>query len=101
MIKLDPEHIHLLLDEPIYVLHEHFESTVKQPTGVQEENETYQYKGDNKKGIIIINEIDSDELISEEDEEFLFKGLNALDISLEDVRIISSGEFLAAADYRR
>lgn len=94
MNKLDPQHLHLLLDEPIYVLHEHFETPVKEPVIEHDEIESLPGSGANKKGIIIINLDEKHELISQEDEQFLFKGLNALDIYLDDVLIIPSGEML-------
>ena len=89
MNKLNPEHLHLLLDEPIYVLEsdlrEHFEN--EQPPEQETAPETEQpinLKGENKKGILIITQ----ESLAVEDEEFLFKGLNALDIFAEDAVII-------------
>jgi hypothetical protein len=101
MIKLNPEHIHLFLDEPIYVLHEHFESTLNQNT-IEEDESIYQvHKGENNKGIIIFNEDENSELISPEDEEFLLKGLNALDIFLEDILIIDSEESLNKLEYSK
>ncbi|MEN8249063.1 MAG: hypothetical protein ABFS32_09030 [Bacteroidota bacterium] len=94
MIKLDPEHIHLLLDEPIYVLHEHFDAVVSEPSAELEKPQISNHKGENKKGIVIINHDDNSELMSQEDETFLFKGLNALDLTLEDVLITYSEDSL-------
>jgi hypothetical protein len=86
MNKLNPEHLHLLLDEPIYVLNDHFEDPEASPEIIQETEQVVNFKGENKKGILII----SQETFVEEDEEFLFKGLNALNIFAEDVAIIDT-----------
>lgn len=97
MNKLSPEHLHLLLDEPIYVLEsdlrEHIESHEHVPelNSAPKTEQPTDFKGENKKGILII----SQELIVAEDEEFLFKGLNALNIFAEDAAIISK---LSTAD---
>ena len=86
MNKLNPEHLHLLLDEPIYVLNEHFEGhdSATIPETVQITN----YRGENKKGILIIIEEKAEDAVAVKDEEFLFKGLNALNIIAEDVAIV-------------
>jgi hypothetical protein len=86
MNKLNPEHLHLLLDEPIYVLNEHFEGHDSAP--VPEYEQLTNYKGENKKGILIIIEEKAEDTVAVKDEEFLFKGLNALNIIAEDVAII-------------
>ena len=86
MNKLNPEHLHLLLDEPIYVLNEHFEGHDSSP--VPESEQLTNYKGENKKGILIIIEEKAEDSVATKDEEFLFKGLNALNIIAEDVAII-------------
>lgn len=87
MNKLNPEHLYLLLDEPIYALdsdlREHFEG--HDSAAVPESEQLTNYKGENKKGILII----INEPLNLEDEEFLFKGLNALEIFAEDVTILS------------
>ena len=95
MNQLSPEHLHLLLDEPIYVLEsdlrEHFESHEHTPelNSAPETEQPTDFKGENKKGIMIIIENKSDKAVAAEDEEFLFKGLNALNIFAEDAAIIS------------
>ena len=87
MNKLSPEHLHLLLDEPIYVLEsdlrEHFEGHETIPE-TKPTTDQIKFKGENKKGILII----SQEALVAEDEEFLFKGLSALEICARDVAII-------------
>ena len=89
MNKLSPEHLHLLLDEPIYVLNEHFEGH----DAVEPEPEQLTtYKGENKKGILITIETKKEVSIAAEDEEFLFKGLNALNIFAEDVAIVDKNQ---------
>jgi hypothetical protein len=96
MNKLSPEHLHLLLDEPIFVLEEHFEGHIQesepkpdgQPTPVAEVMETPEYNRANKKGILIVTNSSDTEAVA--DEEFLFKGLNALDIHLSDIAIIKN-----------
>jgi len=115
MNKLSKEHLYLLLDEPIYVLHEHNISPELKPTEVaiakldEPETSTEEYantespqlaefKGENKKGILIINNIDGANIISAEDEEFLFKGLNKLGFTLADVAIINP---TATGDYSK
>ncbi len=88
MNKLKPEHLHLLLDEPIYVLEEHFEGH-EQAIDLQPETEQLpKFKGENKKSILIIIEEMAEDSVATEDEEFLFKGLNALNIIAEDVAIV-------------
>ncbi len=94
MNKLSPEHIHLLLDEPIYVLsNEHLPQHPEIPehgTALQEEHETLvNFKGKNLKGILIIIEEQVEEALNIDDEEFLFKGLNALKIFADDVAIFA------------
>lgn len=86
MNKLNPEHLYLLLDEPIYVLNDHFEDPEPTAEIVPKIEPAINFKGENKKGIMIITQ----ESLAEEDEEFLFKGLNALNIFAEDVAIIDS-----------
>ncbi len=84
MNKLSPEQLYLLLDEPIYVLEEHFEGHEPAPEA-ESETDLANFKGENKKGILIVTQ----NSLAAEDEEFLFKGLNALEIFAEDVTIIS------------
>jgi hypothetical protein len=84
MNKLSPEQLYLLLDEPIYVLEEHFEGHEPAPEA-ESETDLANFKGENKKGILIVTQ----NSLAVEDEEFLFKGLNALEIFAEDVTIIS------------
>jgi hypothetical protein len=86
MNKLYPEHLHLLLDEPIYVLDEHFEGS-EQIIDLPENEELPKYRGENKKGILIIIEATA-ENFGTADEEFLFAGLNALNIYAEDVAML-------------
>ena len=83
MNKLNPEHLHLLIDEPIYVLDEHFEGHEPAPEA-EPETELVNFKGENKKGILIMMQ----ESLLAEDEVFIFKGLNALDIFAEDVALL-------------
>lgn len=84
MNKLSPEQLYLLLDEPIYVLEEHFEGHEPAPESESEAG-LANFKGENKKGILIVTQ----NSLAAEDEEFLFKGLNALEIFAEDVTILS------------
>ena len=95
MNKLNPEDLHLLLDEPIYVLHEHFDSGVHEPENEAIEPSQVLVKGENKKGIIILNEDNTTDLIAPDDEIFLFKGLNALGITLADIVILDATQPLA------
>ena len=88
MNKLNSEHLHLLLDEPIYVLNEHFEGH-EQAVDLEPETEQLpKFKGENKKGVLIIIEEKAEDSVATQDEEFLFKGLNALNIIAEDVAIV-------------
>jgi len=91
MNKLSDEHLYLLLDEPIYVLEEHFESheitKVPDVKTVKSNEASVLIMGENQKGILILVDEKNDEVISEEDKNFLFKGLNALKIFVEDVAI--------------
>jgi len=86
MNKLDPEHLHLLLDEPIYVLEEHFEGSETIPD-LSEKEALPKFRGENKKGILIIIEANTENFVTA-DEEFLFTGLNALNIYAEDVALL-------------
>ena len=88
MNKLKPEHLHLLLDEPIYVLNEHFEGHDQSVDLAPETEQLPKFKGGNKKGILIIIEEKAEDSVATKDEEFLFKGLNALNIIAEDVAIV-------------
>ena len=95
MNKLSPEHLHLLLDEPIYVLHndrlsESIEDDEQTDELVPETNELPDFRGDNKKGILILIEELPEESVAAKDEEFLFKGLNALKVFAEDVAIVDT-----------
>jgi len=94
MNKLNPEHLHLLLDEPIYVLdsdlREHFEGPEQSPDLLPEPEQVGNFRGENKKGILIIIEGNTENSVAAEDEEFLFRGLNALNIFAEDVAIIDN-----------
>jgi hypothetical protein len=88
MNKLAPEHLHLLLDEPIYVLNsDHFESQEQNLVSVSENvDAVVTFEGENKKGILIFIGKESED--QAEDKSFLFKGLNALNILVEDVALI-------------
>ena len=76
MDKLNPENIHLLLDEPIYVLKEHFTGHEPKPETDSDATPLPEFKGQNKKGILVVVEGGNADLITTEDEEFIFKGLN-------------------------
>lgn len=108
MNKLSDEHLYLLLDEPIYVLEEHFEGhkgEVKQE--IEEENNSGkmpQFIGENKKGILILIHKSDRDAFSSDDEIFLFKGLNALDIFIDDVaifKVIDNHELPAGIDHSK
>ena len=81
MNRLDDQHIHLLLDDPIYVLADHGDH----PTGSSEKEEQPVFQGENRKGICIFASG-----AKEEDKIFLFKGLNALNIDEADVAIFDA-----------
>ena len=78
MIRLDNEHIHLLLDEPIYVLADHGDH----PADDAVNDDQPAYRGNNNKGVCVFAEA-----ASKDDLVFLFKGLNALNISDDDVAL--------------
>ena len=84
MNKLSPEHIHLLLDEPIYVLESDLRENFEGHEEAPDQQPIVEYKGENKKGILIMMQ----ESLLAEDEVFIFKGLNALDIFTEDVALL-------------
>ncbi len=90
MNKLDPEHLHLLLDEPIYVLNKHFDVTETQANDEKSDQKEFEKEAKEVKGVLIINEEIGEDIILQEDEEFLFKGLSALEINKDDVTIIST-----------
>lgn len=81
MNRLEDKDLHLLLDEPIYVLADHGDH----PTEQAESEEQQTFLGKNEKGIGIFAENSNEEDIS-----FLFKGLNALDITEQDVALFSN-----------
>ena len=80
MNKLDKDHLHLLIDEPIYVLPDHGDH----PTEPEPNDEMVSFRGENKKGICVFAGN-----VSDEDLAFLFKGLNALDIELGDIALFN------------
>ena len=82
MENLANEHLYLLLDEPIYVVPDHGDHPL---TEEKEEIPLPAFLGENKKGIgvFIGNNPDSED----QDLEFLFKGLNALDITAIDIAL--------------
>lgn len=78
MNRLADEHLHLLLDEPVYIIADHGDH----PTDEILKDDQPEYDGENKKGICIFAaEANEDDLA------FLFKGLNALNIDKPDVAI--------------
>ena len=81
MNKLSPEHIHLLLDEPIYVLSNEHPHEIEAPEQKIEMAEALDapanIKGKNLKSILIIIEEKVQKPLDVNDEKFLFKGLNA------------------------
>ena len=88
MNKLSPEDLHLLLDEPIYVLEKEYTEAPEVPVVVETKDDLQvNFIGENKKGILILISKEGEELLDNEDAEFLFKGLNALHLSAEDVAI--------------
>ena len=81
MNRLENEHLHLLLDEPFYVLPDHGDHPIDSP----DDTTVVAFEGYNVKGIaVFVGDA------SEDDVAFLFKGLNALDISLEDIALFKS-----------
>lgn len=89
MNRLAEEHIHLLIDEPIYVLEDHGDHPTIQYVAEKEP----EYTGANEKGICIFAEEPSDDDLT-----FLFKGLNALNIEAKDVAIFRT-DYEATRDY--
>jgi hypothetical protein len=92
MNKLNPEHLHLLLDEPIYILHS--DHLKEQDVVLAPENNdvVVTFEGENKKGILIFIGAESEHTV--EDKLFLFKGLNALNILAEDVALVEEASSL-------
>ncbi|HHL53338.1 MAG TPA: hypothetical protein ENJ39_08175 [Flammeovirgaceae bacterium] len=78
--------LHFLFDETLYVLPEHGDS---HPGGGSA------YKGQNKKGILIANYDRGAHPIKPLEEEFIFKGLHRLSISLDDVVILNPEDWQA------
>ena len=100
MDKLSPDQLPQLFNEPIYVLDR--PTTGRQDNADATAAEHPEIKGQNNKGILIVNEDTAHTPISPEDEAFIFKGLNRLGITLDDVAIISSGdEQKASIDHRK
>lgn len=90
MDNLSPEHLHILLDEPIYVLADHGDHPIEE--AIVEEDQPL-YRGENNQGICLFVG-DS----NQEDIDFLFKGLNALNLQEKDVAIFDS-EFISSNEY--
>ena len=89
MNRLDEAHLHLLIDEPIYVLADHGDHPAEQ--SIKEDQPDY--SGDNLQGIAIFTaNPEDDDLV------FLFKGLNALDIYEKDVAVFKE-DYNAAKNY--
>lgn len=88
MDKLPAEYLPLLMDDPIYVLEEHGDHAVVEPEAEVEEPEAVYFTGENKKGIAVFLGADGNDEQATEDEAMLFKGLNALEITLEDIALI-------------
>ena len=87
MNKLDPKDLHLLIDEPIYLLNDHIhqeEETIEE-SKVEEPNVELVNPATTKDIIIVI-----DNVLSQDDEVFLYKGLNALDVTKDDISILDS-----------
>jgi hypothetical protein len=94
MNKLNPEHLHLLLDEPIYILHSDHLKDQEDDVVLAPENSYTKatFEGENKKGILIFVGKGSEDIA--EDKGFLFKGLNALNILAEDVALVEEASSL-------
>lgn len=91
MDKLSPEHLHLLFDEPIYVLSDHGDHPIQEKASVPKvEAEEISFEGENEKGLAIYIE---NSILSEEDKLFLFKGLNALDLDTKDIALMVGHKF--------
>ena len=92
MDKLAPEHLHLLFDEPIYVLEDHGDHPIPEKTSAPKvEIEEISFEGENEKGLAIYIE---DSELPEDDRVFLFKGLNALDLDSKDIALIIGHSFI-------
>lgn len=87
MNKLNPEDLHLLIDEPIYVLREQVsqQEEVVEDASVEEPKIELE-KPELSKDILVIVSNN----VSPDDEIFLFKGLNALDITKNDISILDA-----------
>jgi hypothetical protein len=93
MSKINPEHLHLLLDEPIYVINEHADTPMPTSEEKTEDEQPVLFDGENKRGILIILSKSGEEKTDAEDQEFLFKGLDALNILAEDVAIVNGTDY--------
>jgi len=76
--------LHFLFNDTLYVLPEHGDSHPKEAPA---------YKGQNKKGILIANYDKGAHPIKALEEEFIFKGLHRLHISLDDVVILNPADW--------
>jgi hypothetical protein len=87
MNKLNPEDLHLLIDEPIYLLKEQVvqQEEIKEDTKVEEPKVELEKPASIKDILVIVSNN-----ISPDDEIFLFKGLNALDITKDDISILDA-----------
>lgn len=95
MSELNEAALKLLYDEELFI--------VKEKTYVQEANKTetevvsepapepitIKFKGDNKKGIVILFENDKNEALEQSDETLLLNILKAVGLSLEDVALLN------------
>ena len=76
--------LHFLFNETLYVLPEH---------GDPNPADSAAFKGQNKKGILIANYDRGAHPINPLEEEFIFKGLHRLNISLDDVVILNPADW--------
>ena len=87
MNKLNPEDLHLLIDEPIYVLREQViqQEEIIEAAIVEEPKIALEKPVPTKDILVIVSNS-----VSPDDEIFLFKGLNALDITKNDISILDA-----------
>ncbi len=93
MERIDPNHLSWFITEPIYVVNEpapfFTEEVVEPEAEVNEELPVLDYKGENRKEILILVDEKNKPYLSEKDETFLTKILGATGLTFTDIALLN------------
>jgi hypothetical protein len=88
--RLNSDDLHLLFDEPVFVLDRAKSGTLKEEANAaSEQGLSFSYKGGFAKKIAVLVEQRAMEYVTEAEEAFLLKVIAAVDMGLEDIAIIN------------